>query len=338
MICKIRSTELESVWLNIRADDRPSVHIGDRYGKLLVEHPHTPDHHGHPRWFCRCECGKAKIIRGASLLSGNTTSCGCEERKRNDLLESSACRRETVNSENIKTAIFPSENIHAETIDSKIDAPGSVRHAPAMGNESKDGKAIDIQVLFSGEQDDYSLFLTGICSICGSKVRFGKHDYRECENDLCGNIGLYNPLLNYSTSEFSPDQIKSATILFEHLNPKDSFGKSPEPDTAKFILHKEINMSDYVDMQQGEWGSAPARCESEWNYIKEHGFAPGCDVSLHPRPLREKGNWWDYRQLPASEVIQYETIGKEYTMYDGQLIEAVDNFLEKVLANMHRPR
>lgn len=30
-----------------------------------------------PRWLCRCDCGKTKIIRGLSLRTGKTKSCGC---------------------------------------------------------------------------------------------------------------------------------------------------------------------------------------------------------------------------------------------------------------------
>lgn len=32
---------------------------------------------GMPRYFCHCDCGNEKIIRGNSLLSGNTNSCNC---------------------------------------------------------------------------------------------------------------------------------------------------------------------------------------------------------------------------------------------------------------------
>ena len=29
------------------------------------------------QWLCRCDCGKEKVIRGNSLTTGNTKSCGC---------------------------------------------------------------------------------------------------------------------------------------------------------------------------------------------------------------------------------------------------------------------
>lgn len=32
---------------------------------------------GYARWLCQCECTKLKIVRGHSLTTGNTKSCGC---------------------------------------------------------------------------------------------------------------------------------------------------------------------------------------------------------------------------------------------------------------------
>lgn len=34
------------------------------------------DPRGHSRWLCRCSCGVEKIVRGSSMKSGNTKSCG----------------------------------------------------------------------------------------------------------------------------------------------------------------------------------------------------------------------------------------------------------------------
>lgn len=34
-----------------------------------------------PAWRCRCDCGNEVIVRGLSLRSGNTTSCGCLHRE-----------------------------------------------------------------------------------------------------------------------------------------------------------------------------------------------------------------------------------------------------------------
>ena len=33
-------------------------------------------------WLCKCDCGKEKIVRGASLKNKNTTSCGCYQKEK----------------------------------------------------------------------------------------------------------------------------------------------------------------------------------------------------------------------------------------------------------------
>lgn len=52
--------------------------IGRRFGRLVVI-----DEFRSGKWpicRCRCDCGTVKDIRRYSLLSGNTTSCGCNRR------------------------------------------------------------------------------------------------------------------------------------------------------------------------------------------------------------------------------------------------------------------
>lgn len=34
------------------------------------------------RWFCQCDCGSTKVIKGVDLRSGNSGSCGCRTRKK----------------------------------------------------------------------------------------------------------------------------------------------------------------------------------------------------------------------------------------------------------------
>lgn len=51
--------------------------IGNRHGRLLVE-SRAPN--GGPRkatWNCLCDCGRRVAVRGSSLRSGATISCGC---------------------------------------------------------------------------------------------------------------------------------------------------------------------------------------------------------------------------------------------------------------------
>lgn len=47
------------------------------FGRLKVIRQHPERRHGHVRWVCKCLCGNEVIVSGASLTSGNTTSCGC---------------------------------------------------------------------------------------------------------------------------------------------------------------------------------------------------------------------------------------------------------------------
>jgi len=50
--------------------------IGKKFGKLTVIE--MSDKQGiYYRYLCKCDCGNTKILRGASLRSGLTKSCGC---------------------------------------------------------------------------------------------------------------------------------------------------------------------------------------------------------------------------------------------------------------------
>lgn len=48
---------------------------GMRFGKLIVLS--LANEEGPAKWLCKCDCGNTNIIKGASLLNGSTTSCGC---------------------------------------------------------------------------------------------------------------------------------------------------------------------------------------------------------------------------------------------------------------------
>ena len=53
---------------------------GKRFGKLVALHPtKNRDTAGSVMWECHCDCGKNKLIRSNSLLSNNSTSCGCKQ-------------------------------------------------------------------------------------------------------------------------------------------------------------------------------------------------------------------------------------------------------------------
>ena len=48
------------------------------FGRLTVIKREYPNgKRGEPRWLCRCECGKQKVIFGKNLRQGYSQSCGC---------------------------------------------------------------------------------------------------------------------------------------------------------------------------------------------------------------------------------------------------------------------
>ena len=58
-----------------RPNEKLINEIGNKYGKLIVIGRGKNQKHG-TAWLCRCECGKETIVRGFSLRSGWTKSCG----------------------------------------------------------------------------------------------------------------------------------------------------------------------------------------------------------------------------------------------------------------------
>lgn len=58
---------------------------GQRFGRLTVMDfvGYKTYKSGRRRlWKCKCDCGKEKIIEGASLRNGDTTSCGCYQKEK----------------------------------------------------------------------------------------------------------------------------------------------------------------------------------------------------------------------------------------------------------------
>ena len=49
--------------------------IGEKFHRLTVLEILPGS--GRAKWKCKCECGRITIANGASIASGNTTSCGC---------------------------------------------------------------------------------------------------------------------------------------------------------------------------------------------------------------------------------------------------------------------
>lgn len=54
--------------------------IGQKFNKLTVV-KRIIDQNDKVKWECQCECGNLIIVRGDSLKSGHTKSCGCLQRK-----------------------------------------------------------------------------------------------------------------------------------------------------------------------------------------------------------------------------------------------------------------
>lgn len=50
---------------------------GERFGRLRVLGRAGSDLQNKPTWRCVCDCGAEVVVRGLSLRSGHTESCGC---------------------------------------------------------------------------------------------------------------------------------------------------------------------------------------------------------------------------------------------------------------------
>lgn len=50
---------------------------GQTFGLLTVLYELPERENGKILWMCQCACGNTRIVRGTSLTSGNTQSCGC---------------------------------------------------------------------------------------------------------------------------------------------------------------------------------------------------------------------------------------------------------------------
>lgn len=64
-----------------RAIDMTGMHFG-RLTVLERAGSAKSGNQSNPVWLCRCDCGEVLLIRGLSLRSGNTKSCGCLRNER----------------------------------------------------------------------------------------------------------------------------------------------------------------------------------------------------------------------------------------------------------------
>lgn len=65
----------EEPWQDKRVKYEINATTGKRYGKLVVLKEYKEGKW--PMCTCQCDCGKVVEVRRDSLISGNTTSCGC---------------------------------------------------------------------------------------------------------------------------------------------------------------------------------------------------------------------------------------------------------------------
>lgn len=55
---------------------------GNKYNFLTVVDRAQNDSSGRAQWLCQCDCGEMVIVKGSSLRSGKTKSCGCYQKIR----------------------------------------------------------------------------------------------------------------------------------------------------------------------------------------------------------------------------------------------------------------
>ena len=58
--------------------------IGKKFGKLIVIDRAKNSEDGRRRWKCKCECGNITILQTNALRRGNTKSCGCLRKMKNE--------------------------------------------------------------------------------------------------------------------------------------------------------------------------------------------------------------------------------------------------------------
>jgi hypothetical protein len=56
--------------------------VGQRFGSLVVVERKGSDARGQAVWRCACDCGGKSFPVSASLLGGNSKSCGCTRKER----------------------------------------------------------------------------------------------------------------------------------------------------------------------------------------------------------------------------------------------------------------
>lgn len=68
----------------IKNEAKYSPLANKRFGRLVVLKIDGKSANGQTRWMCQCDCGNTVTVARSSLLKGDTRSCGCIARERNE--------------------------------------------------------------------------------------------------------------------------------------------------------------------------------------------------------------------------------------------------------------
>lgn len=63
-----------------------TIKLGDKFKRLTVVKLHGRHKNKSILWECHCVCGNISIVQSSSLISGNSTSCGCYQKERAKLV------------------------------------------------------------------------------------------------------------------------------------------------------------------------------------------------------------------------------------------------------------
>ena len=55
--------------------------VDKKFGRFIVLSQVVNGKQGQSRWLCKCDCGKLREVRGSSLESGDSQSCGCLQKE-----------------------------------------------------------------------------------------------------------------------------------------------------------------------------------------------------------------------------------------------------------------
>jgi len=176
-VCKLRSTEMELVWLDVSNTLRPEVKLGDVYGKLEVEEYGGYDNHGNPMWVCRCECGNTKRVVGYDLIRGRVQSCGC--------LRGGDRRSADFQTPRITNVIVEKTKKRSYRIGSVTNPDGTRHHYPTE-HSSRYRQSAYVLVTLRDESDPYdpeknrSFYEPQRCTECGELVQYDEYNEAVC--------------------------------------------------------------------------------------------------------------------------------------------------------------